>query len=194
MNANIGMVCPVAATVSTYTPGTSISYGTGKVIAEARAAQLTWNRADGHFYGDDVELDTDNGILGYSLEFEPTGLTDEIRNYILGETVQTNEYTVNDAPAPDVGFGYVRVMRTKSTSGTVSNSYEGWWFYKLKFGVTNEETRTKEQNVEWRTPTLTGTGTGVKLSSGNTLSFAVHKTFTSESDAIAYVKTKAGIS
>ena len=194
MNANVGMLSPVAATVQTYTAGTSISYNTGKVLAEAVSASVNWERADGHFYGDDVELDTDNGVLGYTIDFEPSGLTDEARGYVLGETVQTNEYTVNSLASPDVGFGYVRVMRTTNSSGVVENSYEGWWYYRLKFGVSSEETRTKERNIEWRTPTLNGVGTGVKLSSADTLSFATHKTFTTAADAIAYVKGKAGIS
>ena len=194
MNANIGMLCPVAATVQTYAAGTSISYNTGKVIAEARAAALTWNRASGKFYGDDVQLDSDNGVLGYTIDFEPTGLKDDVRAYLLGETVQTSEYTVNDAASPDVGFGYVRVMRTTNTSGVVETSYEGWWFYKLKFGIGSEETRTKEESLDWRTPTLNGVGSGIRLDSTGNLAFATHKTFSSQADAIAYVKGKAGIS
>ena len=193
MNANVGMVCPVAATISSYTPGTAPTYGTGKVIDEARAAALAWQRSDGKFYGDDVELDNDNGITGYTLDFEPTGLKDDVRAYILGETAQTGEYTISEEAAPDVGFGYVRVMRTDGTSGP-KDSYEGWWFYKLKFGMNSEETRTKEQSREWRTPTLNGVGAGVQLEAGGKLKFAVHKTFTTKADAISYVKSKAGIS
>ena len=192
MNANVGMIYPVAATVQTYTPGTSISYNTGKVIAEARSANLSWEREDGHFYGDNAELDTANGVLGYTLEFEPTGLTDEARGYLLGETVQTNEYTINNSASPDVGFGYVRVMRTTGSSG-VTDSFEAWWFKKLKFGLSSEETRTKERNVEWRTPTLTGTGSGVSLDNTGVLKFADHTTFTSLSDAKSYLNGKAGI-
>ena len=193
MNANIGMVHPVVATVQTYTVGSSISYSAGKRVAEAIAASLQWTRSDGRFYGDDTLLDSDNGVTGYTLDFEPTGLTDEVRAYILGETVQTNEYTVSDKASPDVGFGYVRVMRTSGTSGTVNESYEGWWFYKLKFGISNEETRTKEQNIEWRTPTLNGVGSGVQLTSGGEMKYAVHKTFSTKADAISYVNGKAGI-
>ena len=193
MNANVGMVCPVAATISSYTPGSAPNYGTGKVIDEARAAALAWQRSDGKFYGDDVELDNDNGITGYTLDFEPTGLKDDVRAYILGETAQTGEYTISEEAAPDVGFGYVRVMRTDGTSGP-KDSYEGWWFYKLKFGLNNEESRTKEQSREWRTPTLNGVGSGVQLEAGGKLKFAVHKTFTTKADAISYVKSKAGIS
>lgn len=193
MNANVGMVCPVAATISSYTPGSAPTYGTGKVLDEARAAALAWQREDGHFYGDDVELDSDNGIIGYTLDFESTGLKDDVRAYVLGETVQTGEYTISEEAAPDVGFGYVRVMRTDGTSGP-KDSYEGWWFYKLKFGLNNEESRTKEKNREWRTPTLNGVGAGVQLEAGGKLKFAAHKTFATKADAISYVKSKAGIS
>lgn len=193
MNANVGMLHPVAAPVSAYTPGTSITYGTGLVIAEARGANLTWERADGHFYGDDVELDTDNAVLGYSIEFEPTGLTDAARAALLGETVSNEEYTVTDAAAPDVGFGYVRKMRATNAQGIVVESYEGWWFKKCKFAVTSEETRTRERSTEWRVPTLTGTGAGVSLDATGRLSFADHKTFTTLAAAISYVNGKAGI-
>ena len=191
MNANVGMLSPVAAACS-YTPGSAPTYSGGKVVAEAVSAALNWNRADGHFYGDDMELDSENGILGYTLDFEPSGLTDEVRAMLLGETVSSSEYTISEGASPDVGFGYVRVMRTSGSSG-VSTTYEGWWFYKLKFGLTSEEARTKEQNIEWRTPTLNGIGSGVQQSAGGKLDYSVHKSFDTKAGAIAYVKGKAGI-
>ena len=189
MNANVGMQYLVAATVATYTPGASISYGTGSNFAEAVSASLSWERADGHFYGDDVELDSDNSVLGYTIDIEPAGLSDAIRSTLLGETVSTGEYTITDAAAPDVGFGYVRVMRNKGVT-----KYEGWWFYKAKFGISSEETRTKERNIEWRVPTLQGVGAGVSLDSTGKLNFAQHKTFDDLASAKAYLNSKAGIS
>lgn len=194
MNANVGMLHPVAAPVSAYTPGTSITYGAGLVIAEARGANVSWEHADGHFYGDDVELDTDNSVLGYTIEFEPTGLTDAARAALLGETAANDEYTVTDAAAPNVGFGYVRRMRATNSQGLVVESFEGWWFKKVKFAVTSEETRTRERSIEWRVPTLTGTGAGVSLDATGKLSFADHKTFATLAEAITYVNGKAGIS
>ena len=193
MNANVGMMHPVFAPVSAYTPGTSITYGTGAVIAEAVSASLSWERSDGRFYGDDAQLDSDNGILGYTLDFEPTGLTDAARAMLLGETLATSEYTINNEAAPEGGFGYVRVMRSTGSGGVVNYSYEGWWFYKLRFGINSEETRTKERNIEWRTPTLQGVGDGVSLDSTGKLAFAVHRTFDTLTAAISYVNGKAGI-
>ena len=189
MNANVGMLYPVAATVQTYTPGSSISYKSpGSNFAEAVSASLSWERADGHFYGDDVELDTDNGILGYMIDFEPSGLNDAARALLLGETVSSSEYTITSAAAPDVGFGYVRAMRNKGTE-----SFEAWWFYKVKFGVSSEETRTKERSVEWRVPTLQGVGAGVSLDATGTLNFCNHQTFNTLQQAKAYLNGKAGI-
>ena len=192
MKANVGMIYPVYAPVNVYTPGTSITYGTGGVVAEARSATLSWDRADGEFYGDDVLLDSDNGVLGYTLDFEPSGLSDTVRAALLGETLASSEYSVTDAAAPDVGFGYVRKMRDNA-GGTLATTYEGWWFHKLKFSVSSEETRTKERSIEWRTPTLSGTGAGVKLSSADTLTFAVHQTFATLALAKAWLNSKAGI-
>lgn len=191
MNANVGMLYPVAATVQTYTPGTSITYksGSGSNFAEAVSASLSWERSDGHFYADDVELDSDNGVLGYTIDFEPSGLSDAARALLLGETVSSSEYSITDAASPDVGFGYIRVMRNK---GTVS--YEAWWFHKVKFGVNSEETRTKERSVEWRVPTLQGIGSGISLDSTGVMQFCQHKTFDSLASAKTYLNTKAGIS
>lgn len=189
MNANVGMKYLVAAPVSAYTPGTSITYGSGSNFAEAVSASVSWERADGHFYGDDVELDSDNGVLGYTIDLEPAGLKDAARALLLGETVASSTYTITDAAAPDVGFGYIRVMRDK---GTVK--YEGWWYYKIKFGVSSEETRTKERNIEWRVPTLQGIGSGVALDSTGKLNFAQHQTFDTEASAKSWLNTKAGIS
>lgn len=193
MKANTGMIYPVFAPVDTYTPGTSITYSTGLVIAEARSASVNWEREDAHFYGDDVELDTLNGVLGYTIEFEPTGLKNAARAALLGEVADDGAYEVTDAEAPDGGFGYIRVMR-EDTSGTVGVTYEAWWYRKIKFAVSSEETRTKEKNVEWRTPTLTGTGSGVSLDATGTLSFATHKDFTTIAAAKAWLNGLANIS
>ena len=189
MNANVGMVYPVAAPVSAYTPGTSITYSAGSNFAEAVSASVSWDRVDGHFYGDDVELNSDNGVRGYTITFEPSGLNAAARALLLGEVKGSgSDYTITDAPAPDVGFGYIRVMRDE---GVVN--YEAWWYHKVKFGVTSEETRTKERDVEWRVPTLEGTGAGVSLDATGVAAFAVHETLTTLAAAKTWLNTKAGI-
>ena len=193
MKPNVGMVYPVCAPVNTYTPGTGITYDAGSVVSEARSASVSWNRSDGEFYGDDVLLDTDNGVTGYTIDFEPAGISDAIRAKLLGEIVgNTSEYSIIDAAAPYVGFGYVRVMRDNST-GTVVTNYEAWWYYRVQFSINSEETKTKEQSIEWQVPTISGKGTGVLLDSSDNKYFATHETFDSLSDAKTWLNSKAGI-
>ena len=192
MKPNVGMVYPVCAPISAYTPGTAPTYSTGSVVAEARSASVSWDREEGEFYGDNMLLDTANGVLGYTIEFEPTGLSDDIRQKLLGETKSSSEYSITASASPMVGFGYVRVMR-ENVGGTVTDTYEGWWYYRVQFGVSSEETRTKERELEWRTPTLSGKGTGVQLAADGVMTFAVHQSFTTLSAAKNWVKTKANI-
>ena len=192
MKPNVGMNYPVAAAISAYTPGSAITYGTGFVVSEARGASLQWETENGEFYGDDVLLDAAKGIIGYTLDFEAAGLSDTVREKLLGESKSSDEYSITGADAPDVGFGYIRVMRDNA-SGSVVENYEGWWFHKIKFGQPNEEARTKERSIEWRTPTLSGRGTGVQLSSGETVTFAVHQSFETLSAAKTWLNSKASI-
>lgn len=194
MNANIGMIYPVASPVDTYTPYSSITYGNGFVVDEARGASLTYETEDGEFYGDDALLDVANGVLSYTLEFESTGLKDTVRKDLLGEVKDSSTYIVTGAPSPEVGFGYIRRMRDDS-SGTVTETYQAWWFYRLRFAKPNEEARTKERNLEWRTPTLTGRGMGAFLDDEDEYpNFAEHQTFNTLAAAKSYLDGKANIS
>lgn len=194
MKPNVGMQYPVAALVDTYTPGTSITYETPFVVSEARGATLTWETSDGEFYGDDVLLDSDVGITGYTLDFESAGLKSDARAKLLGETVLDNSagYQVTGKGSPDVGFGYVKVMRA-DVEGVVTTTYEGWFFYKMKYKLNSEEARTKEKNIEWRVPTLNGKGAGIYLDDEDDPVFAEHQDFDSLSEAKSWIMTKFGV-
>ena len=194
MKPNIGMVYPVAAPIDSYTAGSGITYEDGFVVADARGATLNWETSDGEFYGDDVLLDVDKGVTGYTLDFEPSGLKTVVRAKLLGESeVSTDVYRVTNANPPDLGFGFVRVMR-EDVDGAVVGRYEGWWFYKVKFSINSEETRTKEKNIEWRVPTLNGRGSGVYLDGSGDIGFSEHKDFTTLDAAKAWLNGKADIS
>ena len=195
MKPNVGMVYPVAAPIDSYVAGSGISYEDGFVVCEARAATINWQTADGEFHGDDVLLDADNSVTGYTLDFEGTGLSSTVRGGLLGEVENSaGALVITGAPAPDLGFGFIRVMRDDESGTTVTN-YEAWWFYRIKFAHPNEESRTKETSIEWRTPTINGKGMGVWLSESDEYpNFAEHKDFTTLAAAKAYLNAKADIS
>lgn len=195
MKANVGMRYAVASPVAAYVPGTSITYGTGFVVAEARGAEVTWETESGDFRGDDIVLDSARGVLAYNIELETAGMKDAARANLLGETKDSSDaYHITGANPPDVGFGYVKQMREDGTSGAIETTWEVMWYHKLKFGQPNEQARTKEQNMEWRAQTITGRGAGIYLDSSETPDFVEHKTFSTFALAKAFLNGLAGIS
>lgn len=188
MKPNVGMSYAYAALVNTYTAGTGITYQTPFKVSESRGAVVNWEGADGEFYGDDVLLDSDVGIVAYTIDFETAGLKSDARAKILGETVLANSagYRVTGKGSPDVGFAYIKTMR-EDVEGVVTYRYEAWFYYKMKFQLNSEEARTKERVIEWRVPTLNGKGAGIFLDSSDEPTFADHQDFTSLSAAQAWI-------
>ena len=185
-NPNIGMMYPVWAPIATCVDGSMPTYGTGRLLQEARTATVTKEISNNPLYGDDRVVDDDNGITGLTVSFESTGLTMEDRVSVLGEEiVNTDEQWESDVSTPYGGFGYIRVMRE---NGTVK--YEAYHILKIKFQEETQETATREGAIQWRTPTLNGRAVGCDVDGSGKLRFRKHKVFTSASAAKTWLNTK----
>ena len=193
--ANTGMRYPVWAPFVSHTEGSEPTYGTGMVVEEAIDATITYTSDSGAILcGDDIAVDVDDGITGYTVSFNPTGLKDAHRAAILGEEHNTtsDEYEITDAAHPWGGFGFFRVMRDNDNGGT--KYFEALWCRKIKFRLPSEEARTKEGAIAWRTPVMEGTGTGLQVDDGPNLKYIRRKTFTTASAAKAWLIARANIS
>ena len=190
--ANVGMRHPVWAPLQSHTEGSEPTYGAGRVIQEAIEATITFNAdTTNGLYGDDVLVDMDDGITGYTVSFNPTGLKDADRAAILGEEVTTGSvYEITDAGSPWGGFGFFRVMRDDNRT----RYYEAYWCRKIKFREPSQTTRTKEGSVQWRTPTLEGTGAGLIVDGGEKIKYIKHKTFETAAAAKAWLDGLANVS
>ena len=190
--ANVGMRHPVWAPLQSHTDGSEPTYGAGRVIQEAIEATITYNAdTTNGLYGDDVLVDMDDGITGYTVNFNPTGLKDADRAAILGEEVTTGSvYEITDAGSPWGGFGFFRVMRDENRT----RYYEAWWCRKIKFREPSQTTRTKEGSVQWRTPTLEGTGAGMIVDGGEKIKYIKHKTFETAAAAKSWLDDLAHVS
>lgn len=194
--AFIGLRYPVVATVNTHTEGTDPTYNTGKVIGHAIQANLTINRNDNPLYADDRIVEDDNGITGMSLELGLDDIPEDVQVYMLGVVKETtgsgtsavDTYFDNDKGAPVVGVGYIRVRRKAGVT-----SYQAVWIYKATFGYTDETAQTKGESIEWQTPTITGRVQGVSRTGTGRLDFRAKQEFATEAEAMAWLKTKAGI-
>lgn len=194
--AFIGLRYPVVATMTSHTDGAEPVYGTGMVIGHAIQANLTISRNDNPLYADDRIVEDDNGITGMSLELGLDDISETVQAYMLGVVKETagsgtsavDTYFDNDQGAPVVGVGYIRVRRLAGVT-----SYQATWIYKLTFGFTDENAQTKGESIEWQTPTITGRAQGVSRTGSGRLDFRARQTFETEAAAMAWLKTKAGI-
>ena len=195
--AYIGLRHPVVAPITAETPGTGITYGTGRVLGKAIAANVTYNRPDNPLYADDSIAENDNGITDGTVEFNADDLTNDDRAAVLGlvalqssgqSPAPTGVYRLTDAAAPYVGFGYLRVRRKSGAT-----TFEAFWFYKVQFAEESENAQTKGQQIEWGTPTLNGRFMGVQLDSSGAIAYRDNQLFTTEAAAVAWLDGLANI-
>ncbi len=192
-NPNVGMMYPVWAPLTTHSDGSMPTYGTGRVIQEARNATMNREYQNNPLYGDDRIVDDDNGMTGLTISFESTGLSDDDRKALFGEedygTSGVSGQWVSDNETPWGGFGFIRKMRDNGTK-----KYEAWFTLKIKFQEETMTTTTKEGSISWGTPTLNGRAAGLDVDSTGKLRYQLHKTFTSISSAKTWLNSMANIS
>lgn len=188
-NPNVGMIYPVFAPLTGHTDGSMPTYGTGRVLQEARNATVTKEINNNPLYGDDRVVDNDNGITGLTVDFESTGLNDEDRVAVLGEELRTDgEYWESDNATPEGLFGYIRKMRDNGV-----RKFEAWAVLCIHFNETTQATQTREGQINWGTPTLNGRARGLYVDNSGKLRFRLHKTFTTAAAAKTWLNGLANI-
>ena len=192
-NPNVGMLYPVFAPIVSHTDGSMPTYGTGRVIQEARNATITREYQNNPLYGDDRIVDDDNGMTALTMTFESTGLTDEDRVALLGEEANANTatggYWVSDNETPYGGFAYIRKMREDGV-----RKYVAWLTLKIKFQEESQTTATKEGSITWNTPTLNGRAASLYVDNTDKQRFELHRTFESISAAKAWINGLLNVS
>lgn len=190
--AYIGMRNPVAAPIESHVDGSAITYGQGMILGPAVAANLTFDVSDNPDYGDDVIIDNDNGINGYSATLETNDITAKGRSMVLGWKAvgsPTTHYDVTDEAAPYVGWGFIRVKRFKGVT-----SYEAFWFHKSQFSPNGENASTKQKQITWNHPQLNAQGMGVHIDNSGKAKYFQWMEFESEAAAKDWLYAKANIS
>ena len=192
--AYIGMRYLVAAPVTAYTAGSAITYGSGFVVGPAVAANLTYQVNDNSDFGDDVELNNDIGVNGYSGTVDSNHIEDNIKANLLGwESIGTTdiEYEQTDQEPPLHGWGFMRVLLKPNSS---TPYYECKWFHLARFSQQSITGSTKKRQIEWNHPQLGVNGIGAHIDSSGKAKWFRHKTFDNYADAKAWLNGKANIS
>jgi phi13 family phage major tail protein len=168
------------------------TYGTGRVLQEARNASVNYTSDDNPLYGDNRIVDDDNGLKGITMTFESTGLSDDDRKALFGEedygVSGVSGQWVSDNETPWGGFGYVAKMRDNGVK-----SYEAWFTLKIKFREDTRATNTLEGSINWGTPTVNGRAAGLYVDESDDMRYQLHKTFETAAAAKNWLKTLANI-
>jgi len=189
--AFIGMRNPVAAVVNSHTDGSAISYNTGFLIGNAVEANISFEVNDNPDYGDDIIIDNDTGVNGYSGTLDINDLSATVRAKLLGwlpNATTATAYAVTDDAAPTVGWGFIHVGMYKGT-----RHYDAYWFHKCQFSLQNIRALTKQKQIDWNHPQMNFTGLGAYIDDSGKAKFFDWMSFASESAAKSWLNARAGI-
>ena len=187
--ATIGLRYPIWSPYASGGSGAPIVYGTAVTGDSAIEASIIWNRNKNELYADDMVKEYDNSILSGEITFGYDNLSSALKASMLGETetsVGSKIYEISDAAAPHGGFGYIKVVRSAGV-----NSYEAYWYHDVQFALDGESAKTRGENIEWQTPTVTGKIYGVDLDGSGKFKFRTVQAFTTYSAAKTYLDNLA---
>lgn len=191
-NPNVGMIYPVFAPLVSHTDGSMPTYGTGRVLQDARNATITKTVSDNPLYGDDRVVDNDNETTAINISFESTGLTAEDRVAVLGDVAQTGTdggYIENASATPKGGFAYIRRMRDNGT-----RKFEAWLVLSVQFQEATQSAATREGQTNWGTPTLTGNCESMYVDGTGEPRFRLYNVFDTAAAAKAWINGLLNVS
>lgn len=187
--AKIGLKYPV------YSPATetdsAISYGTGAVLAKALSANIAITNNEVKLFADDAVAESDNSFASGTITMGIDDLYDAAKvallAYVEGETVDSTtsakELSVGSVTPAYVGFGfYGKVIRNGSSF------WRAIWLKKVQFKEPSDESTTKGQNVEFKTPSLEG---AIMIAADG--KWKEEGTFSTETAAKAWLEGKCGL-
>lgn len=176
--------------------GSAISYGSPVLLSPAMSANITYENADGEDYGDDVIINTDQGINGYNIAMEIDDISPEGRVAVLGWKEIKDSSTppkviavrATDATPPEGGLSYIRKKMKKN--GEIV--YEPFFCHALQCSSGGENTETKRRQLEWRHQPLNAKGIGAYIDNSGDVSWFDSYEFDTLAKAETWVNTMAG--
>jgi hypothetical protein len=180
--------------VTSRVDGSPIAYGAPVEIGPAVSAQVSFDIADNPDYGDDVIVDNDKGINGYSVVLETNDIAKAARAACLGwkaissgTPAAVTHYEVTDSEPPEGGLSFIRVKMFKEV-----RSYEAFFFHALEFSSGGENASTKQKQITWNHPTMNGTGKGVYIDSTGDAHYFNWMEFETQAAAEAWINAQGG--
>lgn len=161
-------------------------YSAGFKLGEGMTVSIAPQYAEGSVYGDNRRVKYKKKFKNANLTVGVTRVPKEAESVMFGREANDETGTVisnGGDEAKYVGFGCYATEEEE-----VDVKYTAVWLYKVKFTDPGDEFETEGENIVFKTPSLTGSAE--TLENGD---WREKKQFSTEEEAIAWLKEKAGI-
>lgn len=126
------------------------TYDTPKVLAKSIEVTITPRYREGKLYASNAAVRNEKRIDGYDISFNVDQVPSDVRRTILGRKTDKKgvEVITGSQIPPYVAVGFAQTLD--------NNSKELWWLLKGKFAESEKSAKTRNENIEYQTPTITG--------------------------------------
>lgn len=189
--AFIGMQKTIIARLKKETPGQAIEYENGMLFGEPIGATITIQSTKTDLNAGDKTVESDNSITGGDISLDIDDIPEEAHALLGFKEVADGEgkkYVKTGDASDYIGFGFVR---TRVKSG--QRSYEAMWCYKVQLGLTSINGQTKGQQIQWQTPSLSGSLMAVENDASGTVNWYEFERFPTLEKALAFLQNHAGM-
>jgi len=170
----------------------AITYGNGMVVEHARRGAMTYNWVEGKLKGDNKTAEYLAYLEDADLELETTELANEAAVMMgLVKTKGTGEnqvYQVKTKTGDPLGVGWIETLLING-----EYSYRAVWVHKVTLRQNSTEATTREDTINWGTPTVQGKAWCVMTDEEGEEQVREYKDFETETAAQTWLKTKAHI-
>lgn len=181
--AYVGLAKPIVSKLDE-NAGTP-KYTEGAACGKAIGIDITPQYAEGSLYGDDVQCEYDKEFKYADITLNTTTIPVAMQTVMFGHTATEENVKFNSNDQNDyVGTGF---YVSEKIDG--KRKYTAIWLYKVKFSEPSESYKTKGDNIEYQTPSITGRA--MPLENGDWKETEIFETAT---QALEWINEKAGIS
>lgn len=167
--------------------GDTPKYSEGFKVGEGIATSIIPQYAEGSVYGDNRVVKHKKKFKNATVTLGVTTVPVQAEEVMFGRKVSEDGSIISNSKDQSkyIGLGF---FANEEAADSNSISYVAVWLYKAKLEDPGDEFETEGENITFKTPSLSGIVN--TLENGN---WRKKKKFESEEDAVAWIKTMAGI-
>lgn len=184
--AGIGAAHLMVGKILDEEPGKPIGYDTPRELGPLIETTVNLEYRDNALWGSNAQRENDAGISGGTINLNLTSMTMANEAYLFGfkSLGEGKGYAMTDQAAPYMGYGYVQTVLIDKKL-----KYYAYFFKKAQFTLGQRFARTKEQNINYQTPTANGRIYAADDGSEGNAQFELHNEFEKNEDALKWVSS-----